>query len=136
MPSQLPASGDPIGQSEGARLGAEQPIDLGGVPDVELALLAFAVGIKAGRESVLDQHLPLQPPDRLEYPRREEGILRVCPSVRQERDQLGIVVEHLLEVRHEPQRVDRIARETTTEVIIDAALAMLTRVCRTAWRIA
>ena len=47
----------------------------------------------------------------------------VCPSVGQERDQLGIVVEHLLEVGHEPQRIDRVASEAAAEVIVDAALA-------------
>ena len=51
------------------------------------------------------------------------GFCGVCRSVRQQRDQLGIVVEHLLEVRHQPQRVDGIAREAAAQVIVDAALA-------------
>ena len=42
---------------------------------------------------------------------------------RQELEQLRIVVEHLLEMRHQPALVDGIARETAAEMIVDAALA-------------
>ena len=38
-------------------------------------------------------------------------------------DEQRVVVEHLLEVRHEPALVDRVAREAAAEVIVDAALA-------------
>ncbi|HEY4748132.1 MAG TPA: hypothetical protein VIH38_11215 [Steroidobacteraceae bacterium] len=41
---------------------------------------------------------------------------------RQELEELGVVVEHLLEMRHQPALVDRIAREAAAEVIVDAAL--------------
>ena len=59
------AVGHAVGEPEGARVGAEQTVDLGRLPDVELALLALAVGIEAGGERLLDQHLPLEPADRL-----------------------------------------------------------------------
>jgi len=42
---------------------------------------------------------------------------------RQQVEKLRIVVQHLFEMRHEPAFVDRIARETAAEVIVDAALA-------------
>src|SRR5262245_5902410 len=41
----------------------------------------------------------------------------------QKLQELGIVVEHLLEMRHQPALVDRVAREPAAEVIVDAALA-------------
>ena len=117
------AVGHAVGQAEGTRVGAEQPVDLGRIPDVEFALLPLAVGIEAGRERLLDQHLPLEPADRLGNARREQRIASVRRRVGQQRDQLGIVVEHLLEVRHQPQRIDRIARKAAAQVIVDAALA-------------
>ncbi len=42
---------------------------------------------------------------------------------RQQFEQLRVVVEHLLEVRHQPALVDRVAREAAAEMIVDAALA-------------
>ena len=42
---------------------------------------------------------------------------------RQQFQELGVVVEHLLEMRHEPALVDRIARETAAEMIVNPALA-------------
>ena len=42
---------------------------------------------------------------------------------RQQFEQLRVVVEHLLEMRHQPALVDRIAREAAAEMIVDAALA-------------
>ena len=42
---------------------------------------------------------------------------------RQQFEQLRIVVEHLLEMRHQPALVDRVAREAAAEMIVDAALA-------------
>ena len=37
-------------------------------------------------------------------------------------DELRIVVEHLLEMRHEPALIDAVAREAAAEMIVDAAL--------------
>ena len=42
---------------------------------------------------------------------------------RQQLQELRIVVEHLLEMRHQPALVDRVAREAAAEMIVDAALA-------------
>ena len=38
-----------------------------------------------------------------------------------ERRQLRVVVEHLFEVRHEPQAIHRIAREAAAELVVHAA---------------
>ena len=34
----------------------------------------------------------------------------------------GVVVQHLLEVRHEPVRVGAVAREAAAELVVDAAV--------------
>ena len=51
------------------------------------------------------------------------GLPLRCISERQQLEQLRVVVEHLLEMRHQPALVDRIAREAAAEMIVDAALA-------------
>jgi hypothetical protein len=43
------------------------------------------------------------------------------PPVEVERGELGVVVEHLLEVRHEPLAVHRVAVEAPAELVVDAA---------------
>src|ERR1700674_847600 len=42
---------------------------------------------------------------------------------REQLEQLRVVVEHFFKMRDEPLLIDRIARETAAEVIVDAALA-------------
>jgi hypothetical protein len=46
-----------------------------------------------------------------------------------EPEQLGVVVEHLLEVRDEPLAVDAVAGEAAAQVIVDAAAVHAERVC-------
>ena len=55
-----------LGRKPGRFLGAEHLPDLGRRPDVELALLAFGVGIERGAErALLRRHLALEPLDGL-----------------------------------------------------------------------
>src|SRR6185437_15326742 len=106
----------------GAR--AEEAIDLGFVPDVELALLVLAVGVEAAAEAAFRrQHLAHQPVDRLGDAlgiKRASGVL---PDERHQRDELGVVVEHLLEMRRQPARVDSVAGEAAARMLVDGALA-------------
>ena len=59
---------------------------------------------------------------------RKERRLRLAPDLGHQLDQQRIVVEHLLEMRHEPALIDGVAREAAAEMIVDAALAMWVRV--------
>ena len=45
----------------------------------------------------------------------------MLPDQRHDVDELRIVVEHLLEMRHQPLIVDRVARETAADMIVDSA---------------
>src|SRR5207247_2690435 len=54
---------------------------------------------------------------------RSDAVLRTAMRERDQFQELGVIVEHLLEMRREPALVDRIAREAAAEMIVDAALA-------------
>ena len=53
----------------------------------------------------------------------KSGEPRLAIDLGHQVDEQRVVVEHLLEVRHQPALVDRVAREAAAEVIVDAALA-------------
>ena len=103
-------------------VGAAHLADLVEAPQVELALDPLGVGVLGREEApLLVTQVPLDVGDGLldhgPVPRlagHEEG-----PQVGAE--QQGLVVEHLLEVGHEPERVGRVAREATADVVVDPA---------------
>ena len=51
----------------------------------------------------------------------EEGIAFELPGLQIGRRELGLVVEHLLEMRHEPLRVDAIAMKAAACMVVNAA---------------
>ena len=111
---------------------AQQVVNFGGVPNVELAFLALAVGIEGtgeGEASVAtvaaDLHLPERPFNGFADAHLVEGVAGFPPGLAQEVDEESIVVEHLLEMRRQPSVVRRIAGEATAQVVVDAALAQV-----------
>ena len=123
-PSKFPAARHVVDLGEQARiLGAERRLDLGERPHIELALLALAVGIeRRGEAAGVDHHLAQQPGDRLLDALRVERRLGLAPRLGHQVDELRVVVQHLLEMRHQPALVDAVAREAAAEMIVDAAL--------------
>jgi hypothetical protein len=99
----------------------QQFAQLGLGPYVELALLALAVGIERRIE---------RPLGRGHFAGNEvQGLLHHLPvehcaagliGLGIERYELGIVVEHLLEMGHLPDVVHRIAGKTTAHLVVDA----------------
>ena len=59
----------------------------------------------------------------------EQRIACGLPCMEVERDELCVVVEHLLEVRDEPERVDRVTSEAAADLVIDAAAGHLLQGC-------
>src|SRR5438552_15702754 len=103
---------------------AEQRVDLGFGPNVKLPFLVLAVGVEAaGEPALLAEHLAADPIEGLLDALRIEGAMSLLPDQGQKIDELGVVIEHLLEMRHQPALVGRIAREAPAEMIVDAALA-------------
>ena len=116
---------DVVNLAEQLRVGrAQHLLDLGLRPDVELALLALAVGIqRGGKTAALGNHFGQQPAHCLLDAHGIERVGSLPPGLAHQVDQQRVVVEHLLEVRGEPALVDGVARETAAEVVVDAALA-------------
>ena len=97
--------------------------DLGGRPDEELALLALAVGVGGRVEAPVGvPHLPQQVVERLLH---DAAVPRIAGGLEQlevEPRDLGVVVEHLLEVRDQPARVDRVAMKPAADLVVDASV--------------
>src|SRR6202020_954378 len=72
-------------------------------------------------ESVPDPHLAHQPPERLTRPLGEYRIGPEGMDKSQQFEDLRVVVQHLLEMRHEPFGVGRVARVAAAEMIVDAS---------------
>ncbi len=95
-------------------------------PDVELALFAFAIGILGGMErAVVGGHFAQ---DVIQ--RRADGAGKIGPtcdavSVEIEAGELGIVVEHLLEMRNKPDFVDRVSVEPTADLVVNSTFGHL-----------
>ena len=102
----------------GAVVGTQDVGQLSRRPGIELPLHTFAVGVERGREATLG---------RTQLAQHEVGGAGGDPLAERaapagvEADQLGVVVEHLLEVRHHPLRVDGVAREAAAELVVDPA---------------
>ena len=114
--------GDVVGRAEGGGPLAQREHHVSGRERVEAALDSVAVRVEArGEEPVGEPHFPREPADRRLHPPAEEGRSRQGERGRQLLDQEGVVVEHLLEVRDEPDRVGAVAREATADMVVDPA---------------
>src|SRR5262249_28156976 len=112
------------GRESGALLRAEDVLDFAERPDVEAALMALGVGVEAGGEGALpEEHLAIEPTDRLLDPALEQWLAGREEGIGEQLDELGVVVEHLLEVRCQPAFVGRVAGKAAGEVVVDAAFA-------------
>ncbi len=119
---EVPASGDAeVAHDVGERVAA-QLLELFERPHVELALDAFGVGILGGEEAAVGVVEVAQDVG--------DGLLDDAsvalgpghhPPVQVGAHEQGLVVEHLLEVGNEPVRVDRVAVEAATDLVVDAA---------------
>ncbi len=117
---------------EHRRIVAEQVSDFGGRPHVERAfdlvrlgvarqLRRKAVGILRGVEAAPDVgHLASHVRQRVVGNRAVERIVRDLRALEIREHELRLVVEHLLEVRHAPVGIHRVAMEAAADVIAHA----------------
>ena len=111
-----------VGEREGRLLGREGGAHLRRRPGEELSLDAFAVRIRGGVEPAPGRRqVAPDVGERLADDARELVSSRHLVGFQVDECQERIVVEHLLEVRHAPADVGRVAVEATAHVIVDAA---------------
>ena len=115
------------GLGEPECLGRQVEVVTGRVPDliqregVELALLALGVGIERRPEPARRvAHLSEQPGDRHLGDLPVTKVAGVLPRARVGAEELSVVVEHLLEMRHEPLRIDRVTMKAAAKLIVNS----------------
>ena len=100
----------------------EQCLQLGFRPAVELPLLALAVRVLGRIEPALGmRHVAPHVTQHIAHDLGMTGVTADEVGVEVELHELGVVVEHLLEVRHQPPGIDRVTREAAAQLIVDAA---------------
>ncbi len=101
---------------------AQHVPDLGGRPRERQALHAPRVRVLRGIEAaVRGEHLAPQVLQRPARRPRERRIPAELVGAQQRAGQLGVVVQHLLEVRHPPRLVHAVAVEAAAQLIVQAA---------------
>ena len=101
---------------------SERRLDLGGGPDEELPLLAFAVGVLRAEEGAgRARHLAEDVVERLLGDFAIERVAGDLKCLDIGGNEKGVVVEHLLEVRDEPAGVGAVAMEAAAELVVHAA---------------
>ena len=94
-----------------------------GRPHVVAAFLAFGVRVSRRVEAAVRRHHVVQHPVRgLVRDGLEQGLAGREEGLRVQGQQGTIVVQHFFEVRDLPVAIDRIAAETSAQVVVDAAL--------------
>src|SRR5581483_11499407 len=77
-----------------------------------------------GRKGPLARrHLAFEPSDGLVRTLGKQSITAALPGKCQKFKQLGVVVQHLFEVRDQPALVDGVAGEAAAKMIVNAAFA-------------
>ena len=104
------------------RIGPRGRVEGLGRPGVEAPLLALAVGIEGAEEGAARRaKLAQQEAGGLERHRPGARVGRARRGLGVGPQEQRVVVEHLLEVRHAPDRIDAVAGEAAAELVVDAA---------------
>ena len=100
---------------EQSRAFAEDRVDLGFGPDIEFAFFVVAVCVEAAGEPALGVSISRPTQSVVSSMRADRAGSWSLANQGQQVDQLGIVVEHLLEMGHEPSCIGGVTRETATK---------------------
>ena len=124
LPLEVPLVGDvPVAADQVDVVGVDDPGHLRGGPDEVLPLLALAVGVGGGVEAAFGMpHVAQHVVERLLDDAAEFRLARHLVGLEVEPRELRVVVEHLLEVRHEPTRVHGVAVKAASDLVVHAAL--------------
>src|SRR5699024_6193848 len=99
------------------RVRAQKGVHFALVPEVELTLHALGVSVQgAVKAAFRAEHFALRPVNSFFYDAPVEWLARKLPGLGVAPQQLGVVVEHLLEVGYEPARIGAVAGEAAAEL--------------------
>ena len=123
-PSKLPPVGELVPLERDVGVGSEDVADLGDRPGVEQAFVAVPVFV--GRVGILRRVETARGMAKFAQHVLDGLVDHLLPAfltedevgVQVDTDQQRLVVEHLLEVRHQPLLVDRVAGEATADVVV------------------
>ncbi len=111
-----------VGLGERESLVAQNGGHFRGRPHVGRAFVVIRVGVQRGREQPVGRaHLAEEPADRLFADVDVERVAVTGPGLGVGAEQLGVVVEHLLEVRHRPVAVHAVAMEAAADLVEEPA---------------
>ncbi len=106
----------------GQGLGAERVAQLRLSPDVVATLDTLRVGVECGVEPAFGPtHLAQRPGECLLAHPTHQRIAADLPAVQVGGNQQRVVIEHLLEVRDGPGRVDGVSSKAAADLVVDAA---------------
>src|SRR5947209_7005444 len=98
-------------------------LNFGWHPDKELAFFTLTIGILGGVEtSLLRGHFAHNVIECLLGDATIEGVVRHQVSMQVDAAEQGIIVEHLLKVRHKPFSIYRVAMKAATKLVVDATV--------------
>ena len=105
------------------RIVAEDGFDLVGSPDVELTFLVVGVRVQGRVEAAFGAgHFALDEAERFDDDSLEVRVRVGAEGLGVKLDELGVVVEHFLEVGDGPGAFGAVAVEAAAELVVDAAL--------------
>ena len=113
----------PIAQRKLGLVGVQRGANFGGCPDVKRAFFAFAVGILGSvKTAVGTGHVAQNIGKGFFGDAAEKRVAGCLKYIQIQARQQRIIVQHFLEVWHQPIRIHRIAGETAAQLVVDAAV--------------
>ncbi len=106
------------------RIAAQHTVHLAGGPDMELAFDTLGIGVLRrceGRRGRGRVHLAQEVPEDVLGDEAQPLVAGQTEGAGIDPRELRVVVQHLLEVRHMPALVRRVAGETAADMVVDAA---------------
>ena len=108
---------------QGGGVFSENAGDLAVAPQIEPAFLPVTVRIFGRIESAFGAgHIAQNVGKRFFGDAAEERVARDLVSAEIQGRKLGVVVEHLLEMRHQPGFIDRVPVKSSAHMVIDSAV--------------
>src|SRR5215813_1901685 len=103
---------------------SKHSVDFGARPNVKPTFLALRIGIERSTKGAFRSgHLADEPIEGFLGTLQKQRFARMPIGEGEQFQDLGIVIEHFFKMRNQPFLIDRVSREASSQMVIDAALA-------------